>query len=167
MRPGYFDLVVDSPVGRLGVGLESRRVREIAFLSGHAALRAPVDAAGRRVAAWLQAYFTRAADVPRPEVVLTGTDFQKRVWQALAGIAPGQVITYGALAQRLGGSARAVGNACRHNPVPILVPCHRVVSARGLGGFAGDSSGPLVDIKRRLLAHEGVEICPPRPHVSG
>ena len=167
MKPGPFDLVVDSPVGRLGVGLDGRYVREIAFLSGHAALRAPVDAAGRRVAAWLQAYFACAADVPRPEVVLSGTDYQKRVWAALVGIAVGQVTTYGALAQRLGGSARAVGNACRQNPVPILVPCHRVVSARGLGGFAGDSSGRLVDIKRRLLAHEGVEICPSRPHVPG
>ena len=74
--------------------------------------------------------------------------------------------TYGALAEKLGTSARAVGNACRHNPVLILVPCHRVVARNGLGGFAGDVDGRLVDIKRRLLAHEGVEIDVARPHMA-
>ncbi len=79
---------------------------------------------------------------------------------------PVQVTTYGDLAGKLGSSARAVGNACRRNPVPILVPCHRVVARNGLGGFAGDSDGRLVDIKKRLLAHEGVEIGLARPNIA-
>jgi methylated-DNA-[protein]-cysteine S-methyltransferase len=85
-----------------------------------------------------------------------GTLFQRRVWQAIAAIAPGVTRTYGELAAELGSSARAVGGACRANPCPLVVPCHRIVARRGLGGFAGDRGGRLLDIKRWLLAHEGV-----------
>ena len=54
--------------------------------------------------------------------------------------------------------ARAVGNACRRNPVPVVIPCHRVVSARGIGGYAGDTGGNLLRIKSWLLQHEGSAI---------
>jgi methylated-DNA-[protein]-cysteine S-methyltransferase len=83
-----------------------------------------------------------------------GTAFQHRVWALIDAIPPGNPRTYGSLAKALGSSARAVGNACRANPVPLRIPCHRVIAARGLGGFAGDRSGRLVDIKRWLLDHE-------------
>ncbi|NBC48858.1 MAG: methylated-DNA--[protein]-cysteine S-methyltransferase [Gammaproteobacteria bacterium] len=103
----------------------------------------------------LDAYF---ADPARPidcPIEPAGTAFQRRVWARIALIPPGQTATYGALASELGSSARAVGNACRANPVPLRVPCHRVVAASGLGGFAGDRDGRLLTIKRWLLAHEG------------
>lgn len=87
-----------------------------------------------------------------------GTDFQRRVWQTLLSIPAGRVSSYGELAKQLGSSARAVGNACRRNPVPIVVPCHRVVAKSGIGGFGGALSGQLIDQKRRLLQHEGVAI---------
>jgi len=87
-----------------------------------------------------------------------GTEFQRRVWQYLCEIPAGQVRTYGQIAKDLKTSARAVGNACRANPIPLIVPCHRVVSARGIGGFAGQTEGQRISIKRQLLAHEGVEI---------
>ncbi len=161
-----FDTVIDSPVGRLGIRLCGARVLGIEFLGAQCALRPPAGAASRRVVAALEAYFAGKARVPKVDVAPGGTDFQQRVWRTLGAIPAGQVITYGELAKRLGSSARAVGNACRHNPVPILVPCHRVIAASGLGGFAGDTSGRLVDIKRRLLAHEGVEIPGLRPHIS-
>lgn len=106
----------------------------------------------------LGAYFedgTRRFDLP---LNLRGTAFQQRVWRALQAIPPGRTATYGQLAKRLGSSARAVGGACRANPCPILVPCHRVVAANGLGGFAGDTSGRKVAVKRWLLRHEGVEV---------
>ena len=64
-----------------------------------------------------------------------GTEFMNKVWKALEQIPPGQTRTYGELAKLLGTSARAVGNACRNNPYPLIVPCHRVVSANGLGGL--------------------------------
>ncbi len=84
----------------------------------------------------------------------TGTVFQRRVWQLMTEIPYGATKSYGDLAAALGSAARAVGTACGANPIPILVPCHRVVAANGrLGGFSGHH-GP--DTKRRLLILEGV-----------
>jgi methylated-DNA-[protein]-cysteine S-methyltransferase len=68
----------------------------------------------------------------------------------------GKVKTYGELAKILNTSARAVGNACRRNPVPLIVPCHRIVAATGIGGYAGRTSGDVHNIKRELLQHEGL-----------
>lgn len=85
---------------------------------------------------------------------LQGTPFQQAVWKALQGIPAGSVWTYGQLAQHLGHprAARAVGSACGANPVPFLVPCHRVVASNGgLGGF-----GLGLSVKRTLLEREGV-----------
>ena len=91
-----------------------------------------------------------------------GTVFQQKVWQALLAIPTGEVRTYGDIARQLKSSPRAVGNACRANPIPLVIPCHRVISASGIGGFAGDvdetSPGSRLSIKRKLLSHEGVEI---------
>ena len=92
------------------------------------------------------------------ELQTNGTLFQEKVWQALRQIPVGQVMTYGELAQQLNTSARAVGNACRANPIPLLIPCHRVVSKSGMGGFAGSRDGLPLKIKARLLDHEGVSI---------
>ncbi|MCG6898252.1 MAG: methylated-DNA--[protein]-cysteine S-methyltransferase [Thiocapsa sp.] len=89
-------------------------------------------------------------------VALAGTAFQERVWDELRRIPPGKTRTYGEIAGLLRSSPRAVGQACRANPCPIVVPCHRVVASRGLGGFSGDSSGRKLAVKRWLLRHEGV-----------
>ncbi len=87
-----------------------------------------------------------------------GTTYQQRVWRALQQIPPGQTRTYGQLATQLKSSPRAVGNACRQNPVPLLVPCHRVVAATGLGGFGGETQGKRLAMKRWLLEHEGAPV---------
>lgn len=87
-----------------------------------------------------------------------GTKFQQRVWQALRNIPAGEVRSYGELAHQLRSSAQAVGNACRRNPIPLLIPCHRVVAKSGLGGFVGQTEGEQLALKQRLLSHEGVEI---------
>jgi len=92
------------------------------------------------------------------ELNTKGTPFQKKVWQALQKIPAGQVMTYGELARQLNTSARAVGNACRANPIPLVIPCHRVVAKSGLGGFSGSKDGAPVKIKAWLLAHEGLSI---------
>jgi len=84
-----------------------------------------------------------------------GTPFQRRVWRAISAIPVGCTRTYSEVAAELGSSPRAVGGACRANPYPLLVPCHRVVALNGLGGFSGDTKGRLLAFKRRLLAHEG------------
>jgi methylated-DNA-[protein]-cysteine S-methyltransferase len=92
-----------------------------------------------------------------PFEVGAGTPFQRRVWRKCREIPRGRTRTYGELARALGlakGGARAVGQALRRNPLPILVPCHRVVSAAGLGGYAGTTEGALAKVKRTLLELE-------------
>ena len=84
-----------------------------------------------------------------------GTLFQQRVWQAIRAIPVGHTRTYGQVAQQLGSAPRAVGGACRANPVPLLIPCHRIVSQQGVGGFSGHSQGAQIDLKQQLLIHEG------------
>lgn len=84
-----------------------------------------------------------------------GTHFQRRVWQQIAAIPAGRTKSYGEVAAAIHSGPRAVGNACGANPYPIVVPCHRVVAAnQGLGGFARQRGGFLLDIKKWLLLHE-------------
>jgi len=91
---------------------------------------------------------TGVYDISLLPVFLWGTTFQLEVWKSLRELEAGEVITYGRLAEKIGrpGAARAVGNALRENPIPIVIPCHRVVSSTGIGGYAGG-----VELKRRLL----------------
>jgi methylated-DNA-[protein]-cysteine S-methyltransferase len=84
-----------------------------------------------------------------------GTLFQRRVWQLLQQIPAGETRRYGQLAAQLGSSAQAVAGACRANPLSILIPCHRVVAASGLGGYMGKIEGEALEIKRWLLHYEG------------
>ena len=106
----------------------------------------------REAAAQLGAYFAgerRTFDLPAAP---RGTAFQKRLWAALAEIPYGETRTYGEIARRLGTSARAVGRACGANPLPIILPCHRVVAANGgSGGYSGKGG---VNTKAFLLALE-------------
>ncbi len=107
-----------------------------------------------------KAYFDGdIAALDRLPVAPMGTPFQQRVWAALRRIPAGSAISYGALAAWIGqpGAARAVGQANGRNPVPLVIPCHRVIASTGrLGGY---SSG--LDRKRWLLAHEGVALDSP------
>ncbi|HJX51615.1 MAG TPA: methylated-DNA--[protein]-cysteine S-methyltransferase [Polyangia bacterium] len=106
-------------------------------------------------ATWLRAYFSSRSPLPPlPPLVPAGTTFQKAVWRQLVAIRPGTTTTYGEIARglRMPGASRAVGQAVGANPLPILIPCHRVLAAGGkLGGY---SSG--LRRKRWLLAHEGL-----------
>lgn len=160
-----FDAVIDSPVGRLGIRMQGKALSRLVFLSGRHRLIEADSGPANDVLCSLEAYFENPGQVLGVVVQLSGTPFQRRVWQGLSSIQVGKVMTYGALAAQLGSGARAVGNACRSNPVPIVVPCHRVVAGNGLGGFAGDSHGRLVSAKRWLLEHEGVEIGGRHPHI--
>jgi len=83
-----------------------------------------------------------------------GTHFRNKVWAEICKIPAGQVISYSALAQKVDSGARAVANACRDNPFPGIIPCHRVVSVSGLGGYMGETSGKFLEIKKKLLASE-------------
>ena len=117
-------------------------------------LRVASSAFEHRVVQQLENYFEHPGAGFSVPFELVGTPFQQRVWQALTQIPVGETLTYGELGARLGSGARAVGNACRRNPVSIIVPCHRVVAASGIGGYSGSTSGPVLDRKRWLLEHE-------------
>ena len=112
----------------------------------------------RKALQQLDAYSSSARNPLDLPLAPVGTDFQQRVWALLRNIPAGSVRTYGDIAAELGSSARAVGNACRANPIPLFIPCHRVVAKSGLGGFAGQLEGRNLLIKQALLRHEGVEI---------
>ena len=85
---------------------------------------------------------------------LKGTDFQKRVWAELLKIPPGKTVTYSDLAKKLHSHPRAIGQACKANPLPITIPCHRVVGKNNLGGYFGKTRGKLLERKKALLALE-------------
>lgn len=149
-----YDAVIAAPFGRLGLRLAGGRLADVDFLGAHVPLRAPKDIAARRVCRALRAYLKNPHGRFGLPLNIAGTDFQRRVWRALQGIPAGKVLSYGELARKLGTGPRAVGNACRANPVPIVVPCHRVVASNGRGGFMGRTGGRALVIKDWLLAHE-------------
>jgi methylated-DNA-[protein]-cysteine S-methyltransferase len=153
-RTGSYDAVIAAPFGRLGVRTDNNRLVDIDFVSTRLPLKTADSAFARRVCRELRAYFADPRHIFRLPLRLAGTEHQRRVWRTMARIPSGAVRSYGDIAKRLHSSARAVGGACRCNPIPIVVPCHRVVSARGLGGFMGRQSGSALAIKRWLLAHE-------------
>jgi len=113
----------------------------------------------RATTASLKAVLAGRAAKTLPPLDWSGkTEFQKSVWRALRKIRPGQTKSYGEIARAIGRpkAVRAVGGACGANPIPVLVPCHRVLAANGkIGGFSGG-----LNRKRELLAHEGVSLQP-------
>jgi len=149
--------VIDSPFGRLKLIAQNNQLEKIE-LNSPDQLSSSKNQSLQKVEQQLNSYFKTSDFTFELTVLPQGTDFQNRVWNALKSIPVSEVWTYGQLAKKLNTSARAVGNACRNNPTPIIVPCHRIVSATGLGGFAGKTEGILSDIKRQMLRHEGVNI---------
>jgi methylated-DNA-[protein]-cysteine S-methyltransferase len=143
--------VVDSVIGPLGVEMVGETVVGVRF--GARPGPAATTPADRVAAAKLEAYFAgELTDFELPVEMRGGSDFERQVWAEIAKIPYGEMITYGAIAIALGdrGAARAVGTACNHNPVPVIVPCHRVVGAGGkMVGFGGG-----IERKRKLLELE-------------
>lgn len=143
---------VDTPIGPLGLIASDTGLRAVLFDSRITpeGMSPVLEAATRQ----LEAYFDGDLvnfDLP---LELVGTDFDTRCWRALASIPYGQTVSYGEQARRLGlgrETARAVGAANGRNPLPIVLPCHRVIGADGsLTGFGGG-----IHVKRFLLEHEG------------
>ena len=146
--------VIATPIGPVRITLRDGRVVDISFKNGKKASPARIDASLQRVRRALTGYFRDPRAKRKVLLAPAGTLFQQRVWRALRRIPSGQVRSYGQLARTLGTSARAVGGACRANPIPVLIPCHRVVAANGEGGFMGKTAGRAMTIKRWLLHHE-------------
>lgn len=153
MARADYDAVVISPFGALGI-VARDALTSIDFLPRGVRPRAARTPLARQVCAQLRAYFSNPRHVFDLPLVTHGSDYQERVWRALRRIPAGRVLSYGQLAGKLASGARAVGSACRANPVPIVVPCHRVVAGSGLGGFMGGKAPAQLAIKQWLLTHE-------------
>lgn len=147
--------VLPAPFGALGLEEWGGLVREIRFLPPETPLIPPSTPASITLARWIEAYLSDPHTPAPTGLAPPGSPFRQRVWAAISHIPPGQTRRYADLARDLGSAPRAVGQACGANPLPLLIPCHRVVSSAGLGGFAHARDGYLLDTKRWLLAHEG------------
>ncbi len=145
---------VDSPVGRLAIEADHDAVTSVRWSNGESARDTSTTAVLEEAIRQLEQYF--AGNRTRFDLPLAarGTDFQKSVWNMMCEIPFGGTATYGGMAMALGSGPRAVGMACGRNPIPIIVPCHRVLGSGGKeGGFSGGQGLPT---KRQLLALEGV-----------
>ena len=149
-----FDAIARLPFAFIGVRTRDARVEEICFLPGELQPRAPANALAQRVVDQLFAYCADSSTAIDLPLAIEGTDFQRRVWDQIVRIPPGSTATYGEIARRLNGEARAVGQACGDNRLPLAIPCHRVVAASGIGGFSHRRGGAYEAIKRWLLMHE-------------
>lgn len=149
-----------APFGMLGICCEADTLTGIEFLASDIKPLPPRTVFSRMVCDQLAAYFVSADfhfDIP---LKVDGTEHRSKVWQALRAIPCGQTRYYGELAQQISSSPRAVGQACGANPLPIIIPCHRVVSKTGMGGFMHQHNDSALSIKRWLLAHESATPSP-------
>jgi methylated-DNA-[protein]-cysteine S-methyltransferase len=154
-----FSAIVPAPFGAMGIRVESDMLRELVYLPKRFSEKSPTDALAEHAARQLERYFAEPDfrfDLPLPAI---GTIFQRKVWNVIAAIPRGDVLTYGEVARIIQSAPRAVGQACGANWFPVIIPCHRVTASGGLGGFAHDDdvNGFHLGVKRWLLAHEGVE----------
>jgi len=156
-----YQAIVATPRFALGVRCSDDEITAIEFLEPRPE-QAPSTPLAAEAVRQLHAYLNDPAfefDLPLRSA---GTAFQRRAWAEIATIPSGETHTYGQLAQNLGSAPRAVGQACGANPYPVVVPCHRVVATGGgLGGFARERGGFLIDVKRWLLQHENREFVSP------
>ena len=143
-----------SPIGMLQATFSERGLESLEFSAGKPKPAIVRDKAARQLVRELAAYFRGGANrFLTPLDTDSGTPFQRKVWDELRRIPFGKTVSYGELARRIGApkAARAVGQAVGANPIPIVIPCHRVIQSSGaLGGF---SAG--LEIKGWLLHHEG------------
>jgi methylated-DNA-[protein]-cysteine S-methyltransferase len=149
-----FDVTVDFPRMKVAVKTREERIVEIRYLPLSAKSVSPGNALAARAADQLREYLANPDTQFDLPLDIEGTPFQLALWEALRRIPRGKTRTYGELAKALNGEARAVGQACGDNRLPVVIPCHRVVAADGIGGFAHATGGYLLEAKRWLLAHE-------------
>ncbi|WP_315899415.1 methylated-DNA--[protein]-cysteine S-methyltransferase [Leisingera aquaemixtae] len=139
---------LETPVGPLSVAERDGAIVRLGWTSeggGNSALLA-------RALDQLRAYFAGELTEFDLPLQVEGSDFQRAVCDAMLAIPFGETRTYGSIAKELGAPPQPVGNACGANPIPVIIPCHRVLGATGLGGFSGQGG---VETKVALLKHEG------------
>jgi methylated-DNA-[protein]-cysteine S-methyltransferase len=153
--PSNYDAILPAPFGALGVRIADGKLAGLEFLPPGTQAVASKLPLVRRIAQEMDAYYADPGHIFHLSLAPHGTSFRQRVWKALLAIPAGQTRSYGDIARELGSAPRAVGQAVGDNPLPIVIPCHRVIAADGgLGGFNHSRTGYSQDIKRWLLGHE-------------
>jgi len=154
-NPEKYDACLKTPFANLGLRFKEGILVGIDYVKSDLNIK-PVSEEAKQLCQQIKNYYSKrpAGNSFNVQLKASGTHFQKRVWSALQKIPSGTVVTYGDLAKRLKTSPRAVGNACRKNPISVVIPCHRVVSKTGLGGYSGKTAGESLRIKEWLLKHE-------------
>jgi methylated-DNA-[protein]-cysteine S-methyltransferase len=142
-------LSMPSPIGHLTIEERDEKIVAISWANRPAGNGSPLLAEAARQ---LQAYFDGTLSRFDLPLAPSGSPFEQRVWAAMLRIPYGETRCYGDLAANIRSAPRAVGGACGKNPIPIVIPCHRVLAKAGLGGYSG--SGGL-DTKQALLRLEG------------
>lgn len=144
-----------TPFAVLGIITEEDWLTDIDYLPLDVQPMAPQGYLAKEVCRQLQAYLVEPNFRFDIGMHISGTVHQRRVWQAIQNISSGSTISYAEIAAQLHSAPRAVGRACGANRIPIIIPCHRVISKNGgLGGFMNASDGNPLEIKRWLLRHE-------------
>lgn len=149
--PSHQHAIIASPVGNIQLSLAGATLLGLTFTCKTANNPHSLPPSCLKITRELNHYFSAAHHTFICPLHTNGTPFQQRVWKALQGIPYGELLTYGQLAKQLNTSPRAIGNACRANPIPIIIPCHRIVGQKGLVGYSGDTSGPGLRIKQFLI----------------
>lgn len=156
-----FDACLKAPFATLGIVTDATSLIGLHFLPTAVAAKTPKsNSIAHLVCVQLMAYLDNPRATFELPLKLNGTKHQLDVWRGMQAIPAGETRTYGQLAAEIQSSARAVGTACGQNPIPLIVPCHRIIAANGtLGGFMGGKlENPLL-IKHWLLKHEGALLC--------
>lgn len=145
-----------TPFAVIGIRTVGERVSDIDYLPVGVATLAPLNRLAARASRQIERYLDDPQYVFDLPFEYSGTAFQCSVWRRISAIPAGRTLTYTDVARSLKTAPRPVGGACGANRLPIVIPCHRVVAATGIGGFMRAGSGPALDIKRWLLRHEGI-----------
>jgi|TARA_B110000091_G_scaffold39437_1_gene42561 methylated-DNA-[protein]-cysteine S-methyltransferase len=151
-----YEMVFISPIGPIGVNSSNEHIIKIKFDLNLIEIR-PKDLFLKKVRDQLDLYFKRKLTKFTVPYTLSGTNYQKRVLKEVANICFGDKKTYSDIAQKINTHPRPVGNACRENPIQLLIPCHRVIGKNNIGGFSGGdirNNGNMILVKKNLLALE-------------
>lgn len=152
-----YDAIFTTEIATIGIQLEGDQLIKLDYLT-HRKSKNPTSKQAQNIRDKIEKYLDAKSKVKdlKIDVKLNVTPFQRKVLKQLELIPYGATKTYGEIAKKLKTAPRAVGNACRNNPVPIIIPCHRVISANGMGGYSGATDGVMMDVKSQLLKLEGV-----------
>jgi methylated-DNA-[protein]-cysteine S-methyltransferase len=149
-----YSAITTSPLGAIGVLIKKDQLLGLHLLTDATPSPPTSDPLCKQVIEELNCYFNDPTHCFTIPLHLQGSAFQQKVWRALKYLKSGETLTYGQLAMQLDTGPRAIGQACRTNPIPIIIPCHRIVGANAVGGYGGAKEGSFMKIKQWLLKHE-------------